>query len=378
MAVLAGTTTAAEFFSGKVSKGVRERPGVVNWTSDTWDDTLSAVEGAIAIIGDGAMAITCATLLVENGATVRLWSPFPESARRLASTRENERSIPGHPLPENVQVTSEEAEAFAGAGLAVSTVIVQFKRAAWERLSPHCPDDLPICSVAKGIENRTLLRPTQIIREVLDGKSDSPRPVAALSGPCIAPEVLRKLPATVTVASEHARVARCVQEAFRRPYFRVYTNSDLVGTELAAATKNVIAIAAGVLDGLACGDNAKAALITRGLSEITRLGVAAGAKAETFAGLAGVGDLVTTCISPLGRNRSFGERIGCGLSVADAEAAIHGTVEGLSTTASVVELAAELHVEMPITSAVHDVLFGGKSPADAIAELMARPLKAES
>jgi len=336
------------------------------------------MESSIAIIGDGAMAITCATLLADNGLRVRLWSPFAESARRLARTRRNERSIPGQLLSEAVEVTAEDAEALRGADMAVSTIIAQFLRAVWRRLSAHCLRGLAICSVTKGIENGTLLRPTQVIRDVLDGSAGSDRAVAMLSGPCIAPEVARKLPATVTAASQDAELARRVQRLFSRPYFRVYTNSDLVGTELAAATKNVIAIAAGILDGLSVGDNAKAALITRGLSEITRLGLAAGARAETFAGLAGVGDLVTTCISPLGRNRSFGEAVGRGASVEEAEARTHGTVEGLATTLSVVALARRLKVEMPITRAVHQVLFERKAPAEAIADLMSRPLKAES
>ncbi|MGB2822747.1 MAG: NAD(P)H-dependent glycerol-3-phosphate dehydrogenase, partial [Phycisphaerae bacterium] len=173
-------------------------------------------------------------------------------------------------------------------------------------------------------------------------------------------------------------LAERVQRLVSRPYFRVYTNSDLVGVEIAGATKNVIAIAAGILDGLAAGDNAKAALISRGLSEITRLGVALGARAETFAGIAGVGDLVTTCISPVGRNRSFGEAVGRGRGVRETLDATDAVVEGVATTASVVELARRHDVEMPITQAVHDVLFGGVSPGEAISRLMTRPLRAET
>jgi glycerol-3-phosphate dehydrogenase (NAD(P)+) len=198
-----------------------------------------------------------------------------------------------------------------------------------------------------------------------------------LSGPSIAPEIARKLPATVTAASADAGLARRVQEVLSRPYFRVYTNTDVVGVEIAGATKNVIAIAAGILDGLEAGSNAKAALLTRGLAEIARLGIAVGARAETFAGLAGMGDLVTTCISPLGRNRSLGEAIGKGRTLEQALAATEAVVEGVATTRSVVELAARHGVEMPITQGVHDVLFGGVAPAAAIAALMSRPLKAE-
>lgn len=331
----------------------------------------------ISVIGDGAMATLCAILLSENGHRVRLWSAFPEAAERLARTRENTRFFPGHRLPDGVEVTGVDSEALAGAELAVSAVPTQFVRAWWRRLAGHCPPDLPICSAAKGIENDTLLRPTQILRDVLDGGAESARPLAALSGPSVAPEIARKLPATVTVAADSPELARRIQRLFRRPYFRVYTNPDLIGVELAGATKNVIAIAAGILDGLQAGDNAKAALLTRGLAEIARLGAAAGARPETFAGLAGMGDLVTTCFSPVGRNRSFGEAIGRGRTVEDALAATNSVVEGVATTVSVVELARRLDIEMPITQAVHDVLFDDVSPARAIETLMARPVKAE-
>ncbi|MFB3891051.1 MAG: NAD(P)H-dependent glycerol-3-phosphate dehydrogenase [Phycisphaerae bacterium] len=335
----------------------------------------------IAIIGDGAWATVCAIMLAENVHQVRLWSAFADQAAELASSRENRRFLPGVRLPQSVEVTGDDTDALAGAELAVSAVPTQFMRAVWTRLARHCPAGLAICSVAKGIENRTLLRPTQILLDVLGGKGvggAEGRAVAALSGPSIAPEVAKKLPATVAVASSEPDLAQRVQRLISRPYFRVYTNSDLTGVELAGATKNVIAIAAGVLDGLGAGDNAKAALLTRGLVEITRLGVALGARAETFAGLAGMGDLVTTCISPIGRNRSFGEAIGRGRSVKDALAATQSVVEGVPTTASVVELARKAGVSMPITQAVHDVIFAGRSPADAIGQLMSRPLKAES
>jgi len=331
----------------------------------------------IAIVGDGAMGTACAMMLAENGHAVRLWSAFPEAADQIARERENRRFLPGHRLPEAVAVTGDDAQALVEAELAISAVPTQFMRAVWQRLRPHCPHELPICSVAKGIENDTLLRPTQILTDVLDGGESAARSVAALSGPSIAPEIANHLPATVAVASLDDALAKRVQCLLNRPHFRIYTNVDLVGVELAGATKNVIAIAAGVLDGLAAGCNAKAALLTRGLVEITRLGVALGARAATFAGLAGVGDLVTTCISPIGRNRCFGEAVGRGRTVAQALAATDSVVEGVATTASVVELARNHDVEMPITHAVHDVLFGRRTPAEAIKELMTRPLKAE-
>lgn len=332
-------------------------------------------------MGDGAMGTVCAIMLAENGHRVRLWSAFAEAAEKISRDRENKRFLPGCKLPAEVSVTGDDAEAMAGATLTISAVPTQYVRAVWTRLQPHCPNDMPVCSVAKGIERGTLLRPTQILTDVLDGGAEagsgSKRSVAALSGPSIAPEVAARLPATVTVASADAELARRVQTLLNRPYFRIYTNADLVGVEIAGATKNVIAIAAGILDGLSAGDNAKAALLTRGLVEITRLGTALGARAETFAGLAGVGDLVTTCISPVGRNRTFGEAIGRGSTVAEALGATDSVVEGAATTAAVVELASKCDVEMPITQAVHAIL-AGRDPAEAIDELMTRPLKSES
>ena len=339
---------------------------------------MAGMEHCINIIGDGAMGTVCAIMLAENGCRVRLWSAFAEAAEQLRRGRENARFLPGHRLPDGVAVTDDDAEAFQDAEFVISAVPTQFMREVWQRLAAHCPPNVPVCSVAKGLETGSLLRPSQIIQDVLDAGVAGRRPVAALSGPSIAPEVAGHLPATVTVAASDESFARRVQERISRPYFRVYTNDDLVGVEIAGATKNVIAIAAGILDGLGSGDNAKAALLTRGLVEITRLGVAAGARPETFAGLAGMGDLVTTCFSPIGRNRSFGEAVGRGSTVDDALAATESVVEGVATTRSVVQLADKLNVEMPITRAVNEVLFAGTKPADAIAALMQRPLKAES
>jgi len=331
----------------------------------------------ITVVGDGAMGTICAIMLAENGCEVKLWSAFPEAAERLARTRENTRFLPGHRLPDGITVIADDADALIGAEFAVSAVPTQYIRGVWGRLAEHCPAGLGVCSVAKGIENETLLRPTQVLAHVLDGGDEAVRPIAVLSGPSIAPEVADHLPATVVVASSDAVLARRIQELMSRPYFRIYTNPDVVGVELAGATKNVIAIAAGLLDGLASGCNAKAALLTRGLVEITRLGVAMGACDETFAGLAGGGDLVTTCFSPVGRNRLFGEAMGKGMTVDEALAATDSVVEGVATTAGVVELARRHGVDMPITLAIHHILTGRSSPAKAIAELMTRPLKAE-
>ena len=332
----------------------------------------------MAVIGDGAMGTLCAILLAENGCSVRLWSAFADQARKLAETRQNRRFLPGVTLGEGIEIGADDEWALARAHWAISAVPTQFIRGVWRRLEPFCPAAMPICSVAKGIENQTLLRPTQVLRDVLDHSADSPRPLAVLSGPSIAPEVARRKPASVTVAATETDFALRIQRRISRPYFRVYTNLDAVGVEVAGATKNVIAIAAGILDGLSAGDNAKAALVTRGLAEIARLAEAMGGRNETFAGLAGVGDLVTTCISPVGRNRSFGQAIGEGKTLAQAAASLEGVVEGIATTQSVLQLSERMGVDMPITRAVHSVLFEGVAPPDAIASLMSRPLKAES
>jgi glycerol-3-phosphate dehydrogenase (NAD(P)+) len=243
----------------------------------------------------------------------------------------------------------------------------------WTRLKPYVPQGIPIVSVAKGVENGTLRRPTEILAAVLGGGI----PLATLSGPTIADELARKLPATACAAAEDETLATRVQHTFTCPWLRVYTNTDLVGVELAGAMKNVIAIAAGIIDGVRAGDNAKAALLARGLAEITRLGLAMGACEQTFAGLTGLGDLVTTCISPSGRNRSFGERIGQGQTLEQAQHATESVVEGIATCESVAALAARYQVDMPITRAVYAVLFEGKPVRLAIEDLMSRRLKAE-
>jgi len=333
--------------------------------------------GTILIVGDGAMSTLCAQLLADKGHALRLWSAFPDNAAALDATRENRRYLPGVRLPESLEITADPAGAFAGVLLAISAVPTQFIRHWWRRLKPHCPEALPICSAAKGIENDSLLRPTQILADVLAGAPDAPWPLAAISGPSIAREVAEGKPATVVAASADAALAERIQALFTTPAFRVYTNDDLPGVEVAGATKNVIAIAAGILDGLRAGDNAKAALLARGLVEITRLGVAMGGQPETFFGLAGLGDLVTTCISPHGRNRSLGEAIGRGQALADALAATNSVVEGVATARSVLALARRQDVEMPITAAVHAVLADQQQPIDAIAQLMSRPPKAE-
>jgi len=336
----------------------------------------------ITVVGAGAMATGCALRLESRGFGVTLWSPFPENIARMIQTRENQRYLPGHRLPGSMELAADDAAALKRAQMIVNAIPTQFIRPVWQRLARHAPPRVPIVSVAKGIENDTLLRPTQIIAQVLQthGRDDPDapaRPLAAVSGPSIAEELARCLPATVAAASDDEPLAVLVQQTFTTHWFRVYTNTDLLGTELAGATKNVIALAAGILDGLQAGTNAKSALLSRGLVEITRLGTAMGAHADTFFGVAGVGDLATTCFAPTGRNRTCGEQLGRGRKLQDVLADIPGIVEGVATTKSVVALAERYRVEMPITRGVYAVLCEGLDPLEGISRLMSRQLKPE-
>lgn len=334
---------------------------------------IPAMVEQVAMIGDGQMATVCSVMLADRDVDVRLWSVFPENVEAMKNARENRRYLPGLMIPDRVTFTTDPEAVFHGADLIVSAVPCQFTRGVWEKISRHVPRGVPIVSVSKGIENETLLRPTQIIRDVIGSA-----PTVALSGPSIAAELARRLPATVVAASEDEPLAKLVQETFSSEWFRVYTNTDLLGVELAGATKNVIALAAGIIDGLDAGDNAKAALLSRGLVEITRLGMAMGARRETFAGLAGLGDLVTTCVSPVGRNRTAGEQIGRGKPVEEVIASTPSVIEGIPTTRSVRELAKRRNVEMPITEAVHGVLFDGEDVVSTVTRLMTRKLKGEA
>jgi len=348
---------------------------------------ISSMFKNISIIGDGAMGTVLAMLLCEKrdssaslGMTVRMWGYDAEQLKQIELNRENKKFLPGYKLPSSLLFEPEDERIMTGADLVVSAVPCQFMRGIWSRLKNHFPKDVPVVSVTKGIENDTLLRPSQILAEVLGQKlktQNSKLKTAVLSGPTISDELARRLPATAAVACSDEELAREAQYTFSTQWLRVYTNTDIVGVELAGAMKNIIAIAAGVIDGMGAGDNAKAALLSRGLAEITRLGTACGARPQTFAGLTGLGDLVTTCISPKGRNRSFGERIGKGQTVEQAQRATESVIEGVATCKSVIALAARYNVEMPITRAVYEVLFEGKSVQTAIADLMKRQLKAE-
>jgi glycerol-3-phosphate dehydrogenase (NAD(P)+) len=334
----------------------------------------------ITVLGVGQMGLVCAGVLAAGprAPDIVLWSHNPDEAGELTQTRRTPR-LHGFILPDACRATSDLAEAVNGSSLIVSAIPVQYLRSVWHEAGHlRIPTTTGVVSVSKGVENSSLLRPTQVIAECLHDPPDSaPRPQGVLSGPTIAAELVRCLPATMIAASDQSAFSRELQLIFSTSWLRIYTSEDVLGVEIAGATKNVIAIAAGILDGLQAGYNAKSALLARGLAEITRLGSALGASSETFFGLAGVGDLATTCFSPEGRNRSCGEALGRGEKLADYLKRSTSVVEGVATTRSVVDLARKYKVDMPITRAVYAVLFEEMDPIEAIGTLMSRELKAE-
>lgn len=319
------------------------------------------------------MATACATLLTEAAETaVSMWVRKPEIADDINTHRENRRLLPGVKLPESIHVTSDIDAAVADADFLVIAIPTEFIRQALTTLKSHLTGETPVISVVKGIEKSTFYRPSEIISDVL-----GPRPVVALGGPSHAEEIARRLPASVVAACGDLELAKETQRLFSTDRFRVYTNLDIVGVELAGALKNVIAIAAGICDGGKYGDNAKSAIMTRGLVEMNRFGSSLGAEPSTFSGLAGVGDLITTCMSPFGRNRSLGERLGRGETLQQILASMDAVAEGVNTTRSVYNLADDKGLEMPITTEIFRVLFEGKSPEDATHTLMTRPPREE-
>jgi glycerol-3-phosphate dehydrogenase (NAD(P)+) len=332
----------------------------------------------IAIMGAGAWGTGLAIVLGRKGGhTGQLWANETEVCESIAARRVNERFRPGFTLPETVQATNAIHSALAGVEIVVSVMPSQHCRALFERMVPSLRPEMLFVSCTKGLEEGTLLRMTEVIGDVLRTSGFTPR-VAALSGPSFAKEVARGDPTAVTVASNDSELGRTVQHAFNDSRFRVYTNDDVIGVELGGALKNIIAIAAGVCDGLGLGHNSVAALITRGLAEVARLAVACGGRLDTMAGLAGLGDLVLTCTGDLSRNRSVGVELGRGEKLTDIIARMHGAVaEGVFTARVAVALARKKNVEMPITEQMYAILENGKSPQKAIEELMTRAAKSE-
>jgi glycerol-3-phosphate dehydrogenase (NAD(P)+) len=327
----------------------------------------------ITVLGSGAMATACAILLAEHeDQQVTMWARNPEYGDQIQRDRENKRLLPGVMLPERIFVSGDIELALRESEYIVAAIPSQFLRSSLQEMRPYLNRNRPVVSVIKGIENETFMRPSEIISEVLGSRA-----VVAVGGPSHAEEIARRMPATVVAASGDLGLARQVQRMFNTERFRVYTNLDLIGVELAAALKNVIAIAAGISDGLGYGDNAKSSLMTRGLVEMTRFGQRFGAEASTFTGLAGMGDLITTCVSPYGRNRRVGVRLGEGETLAQILASMDAVAEGVATARSVFDVAEQEGIEMPITSEVFRVLYEHRTVADATRSLMLRPLRAE-
>lgn len=325
------------------------------------------------ILGSGAMATAIAILLADHvGQDVSLWARSEEKAELLRQQRTNARLLPGVRIPDAVQITHDIDQAVDGSEFLVIAIPSQYLRSTLETLSGSLTENRPVISVIKGIENETFLRPSQIIEETIGSRA-----VLALTGPSHAEEIAQRLPASVVVAGGDVALARRVQSLLSTDRFRIYTNQDLIGAELAGALKNIIGIAAGISDGLGYGDNAKSALLTRGIVEISRFGIALGAEPETFAGLAGIGDLITTCISPYGRNRMVGERLGKGESLDQILNSMESVAEGVSTARAVHHLAEKKGIDMPITEQVYRVLFEGLSPQEATDQLMTRPVRKE-
>lgn len=324
------------------------------------------------VIGDGSWGTTLAILLARNGIETTLWSAFQDQALAMQSSRSNEAFLPGIGFPENLHVSADPFPAAEGAELVVSVVPTQYLRPVAMRFEDALPGRMPLVTASKGLEMETFRSPSQILREVL-----GERTVCVLTGPSHAEEVATGKPASVVAACKDLKFAELVQDAFSSDAFRVYTHTDALGAELGAALKNVIAIAAGICDGLELGDNAKSALLTRGVVEIARFGKSRGADVETFFGLAGLGDLATTCFSRHSRNRGVGEAIGRGKTLQQVLEEMKMVAEGVWTTKALFGPETEASVEMPIAAQVHAVLFENKDPREAVTDLMRREPSAE-
>jgi glycerol-3-phosphate dehydrogenase (NAD(P)+) len=330
----------------------------------------------IAIIGAGAWGTALAVVAGRKGHhDVRLWAYEEEVRDAISTTRKNSRFLPEQKIPGSVAVSGDFAVVLEGAQIVICAVPSQHCRRIIQQLSQYLRTDMYLISAAKGLEQTTLLRMTEVISQITGGKCA----VGAISGPTFALEVAKGDPTAITVASEQKALMLAVQHELSDIAFRIYSNDDVVGVELGGALKNIIAIAAGICDGLGLGHNSVAALITRGLAEITRLVCACGGRSETMAGLAGLGDLVLTCTGALSRNRSVGVELGRGRKVPDIVAGMHGMIaEGVFTTDAAVKLSRSRGVEMPITEQMHAILNQGKPPREAIQELMTRSSKSES
>ncbi|MFA5098111.1 MAG: NAD(P)H-dependent glycerol-3-phosphate dehydrogenase [Candidatus Margulisiibacteriota bacterium] len=327
---------------------------------------------SVSIIGAGAWGTTLADLLAKKGLDILLWCFEEQTVQDINSSKENKKFLPGIKLHKNITATADLEESFNNSKVIISVIPCQHIRNTYQDKGLVVSKDVMILSATKGIEKDTLKRPSEIIKELLKAEN-----VAALSGPNLSKEIAQGLPAASVIASSDDNTAKILQEILNTEKFRIYTSDDVIGVELGGALKNVIAIAAGICDGLALGSNAKSALIVRGLAEIKRLGIAAGAKQGTFSGLSGIGDLITTCQSSLSRNHSVGEQLAKGKTLVEIQKSMNAIPEGVDTSVSALKLAERLEVEIPITREVYKVLLEGKKPAESIPSLMGRSLKSE-
>ena len=322
----------------------------------------------LALIGTTTWGTTLGIMLARRGIEVSLWARTKEEAAKLDKVRENSSRLPGIAFPQCLSLTSSIEEAVKGASLVIVAVPSQGMRANVRRLKGHIAESTPILSATKGLELGSAKRMSHVIIEELGPGHGSN--ICVLSGPNLSREIVQGLPASTVVAAENAHLAEQVGEIMGSPAFRVYTSEDMVGVELGGALKNIIALGAGMVDGLGYGNNAKAAYMARGLTEITRLGVAAGGNPLTFVGLAGLGDLLATCSSTLSRNHTLGEGLARGRSLEEMKASMGSVIEGVATTDAALEVARKLGVEMPITERIYRVLFEGLDPTQAMAELI--------
>lgn len=328
----------------------------------------------IAVIGDGGWGTTLSVYLAKQNYPVKLWGPFPEYVRQMNQNRYNPRFLPGIRLPQTITVVDKVDVALEGSDLVIFAIPSKYASKVLSRIK-RANVDLSrkiFLSVTKGIETNTLMRMSEAIRWKLGNV-----PLAVLSGPTIAMEVAKDVPSTAVVASSNMRIARTIQKIFNSKTFRIYTNTDVVGVELGGSIKNIIAIACGVCDGLKLGANTKAAILTRGLAEMARLGKAMGGQMKTFSGLTGLGDLVTTCISSQSRNRHVGEQLGMGKSIQQILVSMEMVAEGVETVKAVHKLSQKYRIAMPITSEIYRIIYRHKNPLQAVLDLMSRKAKSE-
>lgn len=326
----------------------------------------------VSIIGSGSWGTAVAVMLAKKGYDIKLWSWIQEETDRLNRDRENKEFLPGVPFPENICCTHNIEECTKDTELIITAAPSPATRTTAKALAPYVKENQKIINISKGLESGSLKRLSEVYKEEIP-QAD----ISVMSGPSHAEEVSKELPTTNVVASEHEATARFIQDVLMGDNFRIYTSTDIIGVELGGALKNVIALCAGISDGLGYGDNTKAALMTRGLAEITRLGTAMGAKASTFMGLSGMGDLIVTCTSMHSRNRRAGILLGEGKSLEETLNKVHMVVEGVNTAAAAYELAKRYNVEMPIVEQAYDILYKNKNPRDAVLSLMTREKKGE-